>query len=294
MTTVATVIEQTRRHLYAETRDELNKLSAGTDADDTALTFNYAVNGIQEGARLAIDLEELHVWSSSGTNAVVQRGVNGSTAATHASGALVYVNPRFTPFGILQALNDELRSLSSPGKLYRVATAVLTYESGTTGYDLTGVTDLLEPLDVAYDANDGTDAWPRLDRGLWRLARNLSTSDFPSGMALIVNGYAEPGRPLRVTYTAPFTANLATLADNVETASGLPATAIDILPLGAAIRLTMGNEVARNSLDQGETRRAGEVPAGARAGAMRGLLALYQQRVSEEVARLYSQNPVVR
>ena len=131
-----------------------------------------------------------------------------------------------------------------------------------------------------------------MDRNEWRLRRDMSTADFASGAALTVNGYVEPGS-MRVTYKAPF-ASLVTATDNVESVSGLHAQAHDILPLGAAIRLTAGAEIARNFLDQADTRRADEVPGTARLGQMRALLQLRQQRIDAEKARLYAKYPVIR
>lgn len=295
MTLVSDVIERTRRHLYSgETREERNKTSASLTADATSVGLTYEGPGIQRGAILAIDLEELYVWSASSTAATVSRGDNGTTAATHASGATILVNPKFSPFAILQAVNEELADLSSPvNGLFKVGTLDFTYSAGTDTYDLTGVTDLIDILDVTYDAGDGSNRWPRLRRGDWALARGMQTAEFASGMSLTINGWAESGRDINIIYKAPFTA-LSSVSQNVETISGLPASAHDILAIGAAIRLTAGTEVSRNFLDQADTRRADEVPPQARSSSMRSLIALRRERIDAEKARLLAKYPVVR
>jgi 3-hydroxyisobutyrate dehydrogenase-like beta-hydroxyacid dehydrogenase len=67
---------------------------------------------------------------------------------------------------------------------------------------------------------------------------------------------------------------------------GLVSTAEDLPPLGAAMRLLAGLEAQRNLIDtQGDTRRAGEVPAGSITQALRNLAAIRQQRLTAEAQR---------
>lgn len=294
MTTVHDVIERTRRHLYGgESRDERNRLNGNITSSATGLGLDFTAQGIAPGATLAIELEELYVWDVTAPNVEVSRGEGGSTAAAHTSGTAIFVNPKFSAFSILQAINEELNDLSSPeAGLFAVGTVTLDYVGGTDAYNLTSVADLLGVLSVSFDTGDGSERWGVLRHGEWRLQRNADTAEFASGLALIVNGYVPSGRDLRVAYRKPFAA-LSSLAQNVETISGLPATAHDILAIGAAIRLTAGSEVARNFLDQGETRRAGEVPPQARANEMRALAQLRRDRISAEKARLYAKYPAV-
>lgn len=297
MTTVAAVIERTRRHLYSgETRDERNRLSGSLTSSAVGLGLVGSAGGIAIGSTLAIDLEELYVWNvTGGTNCEVSRGEGGSTAATHDAGATIFVNPKFSAFAVLQAINEELVDLSAPTNgLFDVGTVTLDYVAGTDAYDLTSVADLIDVISVEYDAVDGTERWRTLPRSAWRLRRDMPSADFPSGLSLTVNGYAESGADMRVSYRKPFAATLSTLAQVVETVSGIDATATDILSLGAAIRLLAGTEVARNFLVQGDTRRADEVPPQARASQMRALQQLRSARISAEKARLYAKYPVVR
>lgn len=293
MTTTLDLIERTRRHLYSgETRDERDRLSAAITSGATGLGITYGRASVQPGATLGIDLEELYVWDVSGTNVAVSRGEGGSTAAAHDNAAVIHVNPRFSAYSVLQAINDELLALASAG-LYRIRTVALTYQGGTDAYNLTGVTDVIDVLGVDFDYDDGSGRWSTLPRSMWNLRRDMPTATFASGLSLTVNGVVAYGQAVRVAYKAPY-ATLATLVDDVETVSGLQASAHDIVPLGAAIRLTVGSEVARNSLDQYDTRRADEVPAGARLGQMRAMAALRAQRIADEAARLYALRPVIR
>ena len=290
MTTLNDVIERTRRHLHSgETRDERDKLDGAVTSVDTNVQLTYGRDGVQSGSVLALGLEELYVWERADSSVVVSRGQNGSTAVAHTDDTIIYIKPKFSAFSILRSVNEELDALSADG-LYRVLTVPLTYVAGTDAYNLTGVTDLIDILSVEYAVNDGTGRWASLRNNRYRLRRDMATADFASGMALTINGYVENG-PMRITYKAPYLP-LSTLADDVETVSGLHSQAHDILTIGAALRLVAVNEVSRNFLDQSETRRAGEVPAGARSGHIRNLASLRMTRLEAEKSRLYAKRPV--
>lgn len=293
MTTLAQTIERTRRHLYSgETADARDRLAEPVNSSEVNLTLDFGQTGVQPGATLSIDLEEMHVWQAdTNTAPMVERGDHGSTATSHTNQTIVYVNAKFSAFMILEAINDELDALST--ELYRLGSLDITYDAGTDAYDLTGVTSLTSIIDVESSANDGTDRWNTLDPSLWSLKRDLPTADFPSGMALTINGSVESGMAMRVAYKGTFT-RLSALTDTLETTAGLHAQAHDIVVLGAAVRLIAGAEVSRNFLEQGETRRADEVGPGSRTAMVRGLAALRAQRIEQEKARLYAMRPTVR
>ena len=274
-------------------RDQMNKLAAPVTASDTTLSFTYGLKGLTEGSYVAFGLEIVYVWSVDGPakTAVVERGQLGSTAAAAAAGALVWVNPLFSDFSIFTALNEELRAYSAPTiGLYRIRTVDLVYSPVRSGYDLAGVTDLIDIVNVeavGYLLGDRT----RL--GSWRLLRNQSTGDFTSGHALILYSGGYPGRPMRVTYKAPLSP-LATLTDDVAAVTGLHTEAHDIPPLGAAARLLAPREARRSETDtQPESRAAAEVPPGASRSAAAGFLSLRQVRLGEESSRLRAFHPRV-
>jgi hypothetical protein len=293
MTTAADLIQATHRHLMAGQREARNRLSGSLTASDTTLTFEFDLAGIRAGSYVCVELEVMYVWSvnDSAKTAVVQRGELGSTAAIHADNSIVHVNPPFSCWSIFSALNDELRDLSSPANgLYQVKTVTLTYRAPYTGYDLTGVTDLIDVLEVRYELEGDERSWPLLRN--WQVARGMSTAKFASGLALLTTEPAEEGNPVQVRYKSGFSP-LAAGSDVVETVSGMSSTAMDILPMGAAIRVGAGREVARNLFErQGDTRRAEEVRSGAQLQAFAALRDLRERRISAERARLQAQWPV--
>jgi len=292
MTTTADLIATAKHLLLSGQRPTLNKLAANTAPGAGTLAFANEVTGIRADAYLQVGLEVFYVWTVdvAGRTATVEPAQEGSTAAAHDTGDVVTVNPRFPDHTILAGLNDCIRSLSSPSLgLYQVGTVDLSYVATAGGYDLTGVTDLLDIVDIRLHRGSATSKdWPRIDG--WDLSRGVNTTDFPSGLALFLSAYGEVGSDIRVRYRSGFSA-LTTLATDVTT-TGLPVTALDIPPLGAAIRLVHPREIKRNQTEaQGDGRRAGEVGPGSVAGSVNALERDYYRRISEEAARLAASNP---
>jgi hypothetical protein len=295
MTTFATLVSDTERHLLSGDREELNKLGASMLAADTTLTYTYDATQIAQGSYLAVDLEVLYVWTvdESRRVALVERGMVGSTAADHVDTSLVQVNPKFSKFDIANAINQEIRSLSAPPSgLFQVKDFTVTTQPVQRTYAVPVLnTDVLSILEIRYDAPGAEMEWPRVTRDEFSVLREMPTNGFPSGMAVRLDVPVYPGRDMRIVYAAPFT-ELATLTDDVTVVSGLPATAVDIPPLGAAARL-MGVREAKRSFVENEMdpRRAGEVPPGSSSRAAQVLLSLMNTRINTEYLRLIQQYP---
>lgn len=287
MTTVQDLIHQVRTDfLLTGTREQRNKLDGAVGTTDSSISLAKPVQAIQPGTRLSIDLEDLYVWSISSQQASVERAQYGTTAASHALGSMVFVNPRFSNAQMLRAFNDELAGLSSPANgLFQMRTYDFTSSPVKEGYNL----NLINPLSVwkvQYRAIGPEVDWVTVPRSHWELQRNAPTADFESGYALLLRGYTDPGQTIRVYYRSKF-ASLTGLTDTIDTVSGLSVEATDVLALGGAIRLCAGREIHRNFDEvQGDTRRAEEVPPGANLQAYRGLLHLYENRRKQEASRL--------
>ena len=291
MTAASDLIERTRWHLNTGLVEKRNVLTTSIDASTTGLSFTYDLGPLQADAVIAIGLELMLVWSvnTSGKTAVVQRGMFGSTAAAHTTSDLVTVNPRFSDFHILKALNDDLAALSASG-LYQVKTEVVTYDGNERTVDL--ASDVIDILEVRYDESGGTKRWPLIDN--YTLMHDLPTADFPSGKGIRFDSPPEVDVNIRVHYKAPFTA-LSALTDDVLAVSGLHAEAHDLPPLGAAILMGAARDIRRtDTAAQGDTRRAGEVPAGTPQGAIRALSRQRDVRIGQEQARLYQRYPLRR
>lgn len=294
-TTCNDLIDATLDHLLGGLDDRVNVLAAGVNAGDTTLSFAYDLDAIVPGSFLGLGLEVVRVMETNTTNssAVVLRGQRGSTAAAHSSGAVVQVSPRFSRWSVFRAINDDLDDLSGLG-LFRMNTAELTYNPSVMTYDLTGVSSVEQVYSVRYEVPGASKEWPLLLPSEYRFERNADTSDFASGFSLTLYGGGYAGRKVRVAYKAPFT-RMTSATDDVQAVAGLPATANELPPLGAALRLISGHESGRVAYEtQPDTRRADEVPVGASLQTASGWRRQRADRIDSELKRLARYYPVRR
>lgn len=289
MSTAGALLERVNRQLLSGTVEERNKLSASINASETSLVMTYDLKGLREGTVFEIDSELFYVWqATSGTKTVVvERGYAGTAAATHSSGAIVTLNPRFPKAQMLEALNQDIDDLSSPvNGLFRIVATDVTYNGSDRQINLTGATNVIDLIDVRlrYLADD----YPVL-RGV-RLQRNLPTSDFASGLALVFDEGTIAGS-LRVRYKAPFT-RAASTASDIQSVCFVPESMEDILEMGVMVRMLQTREVKRNFIEsQGDTRRSDEVPPGAIRDSFTNILRLRRDRIIAEKAKLARQVP---
>lgn len=293
MATLDTWVQATRRHLMSGRQEERNVLSAPYTAGSGTLSFTNVPTGIVPGARLGIGLNVFYVLTvnNASLSATVIGGQDGSVDVAAPTGSLVRVNPRFTDFDITETLAADLADLSSPENgLFQIRSVDIAYSGVTTGYDLSGVTDLIDVYQVLAQEPGTSKGWTRLNRGGYRLDRGALASVFPSGLGLMLHGSAYQGLTVRVLYRSGFITP-PTLATDLNT-TGLPTTAYDIPPLGAAMRLVIPREIKRNfSEAQSDTRRAAEVGAGATAASYRPIAALRASRIAAEASRLVAAWP---
>lgn len=292
MTTANDLIDATLDWILGGQDEKVNVLASGLSSSATSLTFSYGLDGIVPGATIALGLEVMRVvdTSSVSNSATVLRGQRGSTAASHATNALVQVNPRWSRWSVFRAINDDLDDLSGLG-MYQMKTVDLTYNASHSGYDLTGVTDIENIYSVRYSV-PSTKEWPLLKASEYRFDRNASTTDFASGFSLVLYQGGYPGRTVRVAYKAPFT-RMTGATNDVQSVAGLPSTANDLPPLGAAIRLMAGHEAGRIGYEsQPDSRRPEEVPAGSSLQAVSGWARLRRDRIDSELRRLARRHPM--
>ena len=314
-TTFGDLIEKVYRRTMGGIRERTVQIdqTGGLDADDTSAILEGAQgNGIAPGSILGIEQELLYVTAWDGTSATVLRGYYGSIPTSHVDGTIVYINPRYSRYDIGVAINDDLRSLSSPTNgLFRVGVATLTYNPVFAGYDLGGLPDnFIDILEVRYRIAPPYRTFPAIKK--WKVLRGLPDPVFPSGHGLVLYETGWPGLPIYVTYSAPFIP-LVDESDSVlftpgtndqappnngystNTVANLTTTMLDLPPLGAEIDLTIPREISRNFMEsQPDPRKAQEVTPGAVAGSVNALIARRTQRINEEADRLTRQYTRVR
>ena len=294
--TAQTWIDETRDMLLSGYVEELLQVSAPAveNATGTAFTIGEAANsGIVKGVIIEINEELMYVTSVDGTTVNVIRGYGGSTASStgHAINSLVRVSPKFPTHRIIDAINHDLRDLSSPDSgLFQIKTTSFTYNAAIDGYDLTGLTseEVQSIYSVTY-AQVGVEARePEVIS--WKLRRNRDTASFSSGLALVLYGTAWPGKKVTVSYKSPFTS--ITNGSTALSTVGLPTTAYDLPPLGAAMALMTTRPIRREFLDaEGTSRMAAEVPPGAISASFRDLMGRREARLRAESARLATMYP---
>jgi len=293
--TAQTWIDETRDLLLTDYVEEQATLGAALNASETVVSFalpSATVPGVVAGATIEVGTELMYVFSVTSGAATVRRGYKGSEASSHAIGSLVTVNPKFPAYQILDALNHELRDLSSPQHgLFQIKTVEVTFNAAQDGYDLTGVTDdILSIYQVTYSDPGSEASEPSITE--FSLRRDRNTSSFPSGYGLILHSDAWPGETVRVLYKTGFS----TLTDSTTALSttGLHAEGYDLPALGAALRLMSSRPIRREFLDeQGSSRMAEEVPPGAVSASMRDLRGLRLERINAEATRLNGQYPAI-
>lgn len=289
MSTVGTVVDRTLRQLMSGSVEERNKTVASITATATSVSMQYELAGMRPGGVIQIDNELMYVWElSSGSKSVtVERGWNGTTAATHSSGAVVTVDPKFPRAQVLEAVNAELDDLSSPmNGLFQVKTLELNYNGTSVMINLPTPDKIIDIISVS--SRYLSDDYLKISR--FRLVRDLPNDDFNSGYAIRLDEEARPGR-LVIVYKAPFT-NVTTDAQNLQNISGIPTSCEDILMIGAQIRLVNPREIKRNFTEsQGDTRRAEEVGAGAVSNSINNLMRMRRDRITSEAAKLMRQYP---
>ena len=289
MTTAGNLVDRVVQQLLAGTVEERNKIASSVNSSATSIPVTYSLGSLAEQTVFEIESEMLYVWDVDTANKTltVERGFGGTTAASHSNGTVLTVNPKFPRWQVLNALNDELADLSSPmNGLFQMKSVDVSYNGSDRMVDLASVTSMIDLYDVRWRFE--SDDYPVV-RNV-RLARNLPTTDFSSGFALIFDQGIQSGT-VRVWYKdkyTPFTTEASTVAS-----TGATDELVDLLVLGAQIRLLAGREVKRNFIEsQGDTRRAEEVPAGAMNASVTNLLRLRRDRINAEAARLVRQYPL--
>lgn len=299
MTTVADLVQETRRQLMGLHRALWNRLdTAIADAVTPTVVLEFDASAqVAKGAIISIDDELMYVFAVSANSLTVQRGWYGTTATTHADGALVEVQPRFPQYQIRKALTDEIRSW--PAEMFRVAGLTIPVtDSNIRGYDLTDLGTFYNVLDVrraprsfsgsADDTASSSRSWARVR---FSTTRVLDTGDFASGIALTLGELVEGS--VRVIASTPFVTTIMTDATDVEATIGLSASMVDIPPVGAAARLLYPREVQRTGTqEQGEVRDAQEVPPGFITQTATALWGFRRTRLSEEINRLRTFYPI--
>jgi len=289
-------INRARLYLLAGQVEERNKLAVDYSSGSGTLTFSMPMKSIQAGVRLSCGLNTFYVWEVHNQTATVTGGEDGGADTPLSSGDIVRVRPRWSDYEIWTAIIEDLAELSAPTNgLFQMKTTTFNYSQAIDGYDLAGVTNILAIDSLRMDDGAHSKLWTTMGPGRWQLLRDADPTDFPSGLGLVLYDPPLNGAAVRVTYRAPFDPPYLEDPQYDVTSTGLPATANDLPPMGAVVRLVASREIRRNQTEtQPETRRATEVGPGAIAASYRGIAALRATRIFQEAARLKAAYPIIK
>lgn len=291
-TLVSDLIKMTRGHLLGGMRERLNWTDGSIDGSQTTITLTDDVTGIKNGMLLEVDHELLYVRSVNTSTKVVtvRRGHEGTEAIAHNDDVEVRIDPAYTLTDIFRALLGELRMLNGSGVcvfesaefVYDGSNPVVQMPSMPTGTNLIGI------YDVFYEGSSATGSYHRPAR--WQLLKHVDTSDFSSGDAIQLLSGGMQGYPIRVLYKRSM-ASFEKFDDEVD----VPGYAIEILPVGAAWRLLLGQEARRvNPRAEHGSRRSEEVPPNTNAFAARALQGMRQDLIESALEVQYRNYPILQ
>lgn len=295
MSTFDQITDRVKRQLLGYTANQLSvsALAEAMTASDTEfIAEDDTVENLSRGL-VEIDDELILVKRfdpSAGSISVMGgingRGYNGTTAATHAVGALVTAAPPFPRHDIKQAIND----------------AVLGLYPALVVFETTEITRVSTQLEYELPA-DATDVWSLHGETVgptkvWRPLPNhrfnpdASPTDFPTGKSVQQLDFVTPGEKVRIVYTKAPVA-MSGGADDFETVTGYPERIEDLVSYGALMRLLPALAPAYMQMQSVESgQRARLVNDSSPAKAVQLYSALYETRLEDERNRQFTDRPV--
>jgi hypothetical protein len=289
MTTINDLIFDVKRVAYGGLPEKINLVTASANAGATTLSLELDIAGITEGTVLS---SGLNVWYTKGTistanQVLVVPGWDNSPQAGVAAGDIVYVRPNVTHWQIFNALNDEIRKLSSPAiGLYSLQYWEAEVDPTYQTYPVPASATIIDIARVRFRMPGTTDVWGDLPNSAYRYDK---TNNLVQLLRMIPSG-----TDVQFVYKSPFT-EASSVSDDVQTVCKLATTMNDIPVLGVVTSLLQTTEARRNVLQiQGDPRRAGEVQSQANAAAASMMRREYEGRIREEYARLVSQLPIFK
>lgn len=202
MSTVAEVADRAARDFLSPADDQPIIVTLTAAVDDSTTSFAYddstlapdEESALSPGVLIEVDEElcRIRAVDDTGDTLTVTRGVNGTTAASHADGAEVVVAPVFPRSTLIDAVKDNVVALYPT--LWRTTTSTLTITSGQAEAPAAAVNALSasylsggrpRPADVELIHN-----WPASSTG-----KQLVTYGVPSGTSLYFTWRGKFDRP---------------------------------------------------------------------------------------------------
>lgn len=297
MTTFNDLVNRVKRQLLGFTLDQasVSELVVGMTPTDT--TFNVGADTVTNLSRGLVEIDDELVLvkkydRGSGVVTVMGsangRGIQGTTPASHAVGALVTASPSFPRVAMKDAINDTIQALYPD--LVAFGTTEITNTSVVYEYAMPAAAK--DIWYVSLQTIGPTKVWQQAKN--WKFNPFASTTDFPSGKSVQLFDAVTPGRAMRVVY-AMEPSILANNTDVFATVTGYPDRICDLVVWGACSRLVPSLDAGRLQQQSVEsTERAPLVPAASALKTASYYQQMYYQRLQEERRRMFEEVPTVQ
>lgn len=281
---VREAIERTyRRYLYAGGANEpaFDTLAAGIDDNDLTLTTNGLQDYIPQGI-IEIGSEAIYTRESETSTAVdlATRGYRGTTAAAHAIGDIILIQPEWLRDDVLDAISEVIGSLFSLG-LYRIVSTTALTPSTTGPVELpAGAKDVLSIV-VRPNASSN---WVPLRPG--KDYEVLRVTDPPLLQMRTAHGWA-----MTLNYSTDFTKPTSE-ADDLTTVCGVPDTLVPHIPMAVAAILLRGRELPKVMIEEIRRQLGQGVQSGTYITISEALEQKFEEYVTQERVRQFDRTPV--
>ena len=292
MPTLNEMVDEVRSSLagYTLRQDRISYLNAAINTTDLALNIGSSAN-LAKGV-IEVDDELIWIDNFSQTNSVLNaapgfgRGYQGTTASPHAQYAQITLSPTFPRLMIKKAINDVINSLYP--KLWSVASTTFTFNASQTTYALPD--DAESILYMSWQTTGSSLEWLPINR--WRADPMANIATFNTQNTVNIYENIQPGRTVQVWYTTePNTLDANT--DDYADVTGLPASSVEVVILGACYKLLSYVDSGRINLSSAEADlNDTKIPSTAGVASSRYIYALYQQRLNDEALKLQDKYPI--
>ena len=292
MPTLSDIIDEVRSSLagYTLRQDRITYLNNAISSTDLSMTIGSSSNL----AKGIIEIDSELIWidnfsqASSTLNAApgFGRGYQNTNASPHAQYAQVTLSPTFPKVMIQKAINDVINSLYP--KLWAVASTTFTFNASQTTYALPD--DLESILYMSWQTTGSSLEWLPINR--WRADPMANISSFNTTNTVNIYENIQPGRTVQVYYTTtPNTLDNPT--DDYADVTGLPASSVEVVILGACYKLLSYVDAGRINLSSAEADlNDTKIPSTAGVASSRYIYALFQQRLNDEALKLQDKFPI--
>lgn len=249
-----------------------------------------SVEGIGRGI-VEIDDELMWVDAFDRTTGILSiapfgRGFQGTKAASHAVNSKVTFQPSYTRSGLKTEINNVIRAVFP--NLHAVAATTFTFRPSISTYALPNSAESL--LSVTFETVGPSRQWAPV-RG-YRLDTMADIQTFGTSNTITILSGVQAGATVRVTYSVEPDI-LESDSDDFADTTGLPESAKDVIVLGTVHRVLSAVDWGRIQYQAAEAdSQSGRLPVGSATNAAKYVYAVFQQRLSEETAKLQKRFPI--